>query len=36
LVERLPGVEALFISEGGSAILSSGLRLEDGVLEVLD
>jgi thiamine biosynthesis lipoprotein len=36
LVESLPDVEAFFISEGGSAILSSGLRLEDRTLEVLE
>ena len=36
LVESLPGVEALFIAEDGSAISSSGLRLEDGKLAILE
>jgi thiamine biosynthesis lipoprotein len=36
LVESLSDAEALFISEDGSAVLSSGLRLEDGILEVLE
>ena len=35
-VESLPGVEALFIAEDGSAISSSGLRLEDGTLAILE
>ncbi len=36
LVEELPDVEALFITEDGTAIVSTGLRLEDGILEVLE
>jgi thiamine biosynthesis lipoprotein ApbE len=36
LVEGLPEVEALFVTEDGSALTSSGLRLEDDALEILD
>ncbi|MFV1979214.1 MAG: FAD:protein FMN transferase, partial [Myxococcota bacterium] len=36
LVEELPDVEALFVTEAGSAILSSGLRLEGETLEILE
>jgi thiamine biosynthesis lipoprotein len=36
LVEGLPEVEVLFVSEDGSAISSSGLQLEDEALEFLD
>jgi thiamine biosynthesis lipoprotein len=36
LVEELPDVEALFVTETGSAILSSGLRLEGETLEILE
>jgi thiamine biosynthesis lipoprotein len=35
-VEELPDVEALFITEAGSAILSSGLRLEEETLEMIE
>jgi thiamine biosynthesis lipoprotein len=36
LVEGLPEVEALFVTEDGSALASSGLRLEGDALEILD
>ena len=35
-VEGLPDVEALFVTEEGSTILSSGLRLENETLEILE
>jgi thiamine biosynthesis lipoprotein len=35
-VEGLPEAEAIFVTEDGSALTSSGLRLEDDVLEILD
>jgi thiamine biosynthesis lipoprotein len=35
-VEELPDVEALFVTEDGSAILSSGLRLEGETLEIFE
>jgi thiamine biosynthesis lipoprotein len=35
-VEELPDVEALFVTELGSAIVSSGLRLEGETLEILE
>jgi thiamine biosynthesis lipoprotein len=36
LVEELSDVEALFVTEEGFAILSSGLRLENEILELAD